>query len=631
VIHAVETDKKQNFRCMSLYEQRTMILEQSLAEDGCRMTPCDMRLLFPTVKDKLPRLKQCIDMLLEGETVAKKSWADFLRHSMALDEKGCASSRAWVPVHCKTSVEHYASTMASFAFFCQKIDSCSYPITMSIPDFFFKVLCEVKTGLTHEFVARRFMNYSYICMGRGYRSKQPMFVSQEAVALLYALKVAYLIFCSKMPDKSSSVESSVAMAKRLLNQASESETTFKAIKRIKNQAKSCIASWSTTPITWVQGPEIYASLTVETGKGKYGVSHGDLAVVFSNFMLEVSKTFSNLEIPTLSDDQFFRLKDVSTQFPNEGLASLNCHLFPSHVQELLLKTILQRDRLPEFLTACASLGLNLLCAIHLAGGPGARAAEECFFTIRNTASCMRHIRILGSTMVVIPDYCKQRKMSYKQPTIVVKFLPQGLSIALARYIIFVKELEARVVTHVMKSSEYGETTRTFFCTTFGQTHDPENFSTLLSGKFGQQGLNLNLHDLRHVLEAFARKIPKTSTTPSTLLRTANHSVSSSSSYGRSNEHADFVDADICEEDQTMCDIWNYKVLKQAHTAVVSEPSLQSSPKTMVKKRQKLIDEPTSCQEILAPLTLFSPPPILSLQKHEASSTDAVLLLRPMQV
>ena len=352
VTHAVEIAKKQNFRCMSLYEQRTMILEQSLSEDGCQMTPSDMHLMFPPIKDKLPRHKECIEMLLEGEMVAKKSWSDFLRHSMALDEKGCASSRAWIPVHCKTSVEHYASTMAAFAFFCHKKDSCSYPVSMSIPDIFFKVLCEVKTGLTHEFVAKRFMNFSYICMGRGYRSKQPTFVSQEAVALLYAFKVAYLIFCSKLPDNSSSVDSSVAMAKRLLNQSSDSETTFKAIKRIKNQAKSCIASWSTTPITWVQGPDLYASLTVETGKGKYAVSHCDLAVVFSKLMLETSKAFSILEIPTLSEDQFLRLQDVSTQCPNEGLASLNCHLFQSSVKELLFENILQREKLPELLTAC---------------------------------------------------------------------------------------------------------------------------------------------------------------------------------------------------------------------------------------------------------------------------------------
>ena len=340
-------------------------------------------------------------------------------------------------------------------------------------------------------------------------------------------------------------------------------------------------------------------------------------------MLAISQIFTKLAIPNLSEDDFLSLKDVSTQFPNEGLASLNCHLFKLQTQELLFQNILLGDKLSEFLTSCTSLGLNLLCAMHLAGGPGARAAEECFFTVRNTPSCIRHVRKLGSSMVVIPDYCKQRKMTYKQPNIVVKHLPTGLGVEIARYIIFVKELEAKVVTHVTKSAVHGETTRTFFCTTFSQTHDPEKFPSLLSGKFKGQGLDLNLHDLRHVLEAFARKIPKTLTTASTLLRTANHSVLSSSSYGRSDEHADFVDADICEEDQSMCELWNFKVLKQTHTERLSKASLPSSPKTLARKSQKLSDsdEQNSCQDRPVPLALCLPPPTLSLHKQQPPSVE----------
>ena len=164
----------QDFRCRSLHEQRSMILEQSLGEDEGKTSLNDMRLLFPALKDK-SQLKLCIDMLLEGETLGKKPWSDFLRHSMALDEKGCASSRAWVPVHCKTTVEHYSSTLASFAFVCSRVDPYAYPASMSMPDLFLKVLCETESGITHQFMARKFLNFSYICMGRGTRSRQPTF------------------------------------------------------------------------------------------------------------------------------------------------------------------------------------------------------------------------------------------------------------------------------------------------------------------------------------------------------------------------------------------------------------------------------------------------------------------------
>ena len=145
--------------------------------------------------------------------------------------------------------------------------------------------------------------------------------------------------------------------------------------------------------------------------------------------------------------------------------------------------------------------------------------------------------------------------------LVVKFLTQALGLYIARYIIFVKEMEARVVAHLTKNSLYAEVTRTFFCTTFGKNYDPAKFPSLLADIFDNAGLELNLHDTRHVLEAYARKLPKCLKASSTLLKTANHSALTSSSYGRSNEDAELVDADICEEDQNMCELWNSEILK----------------------------------------------------------------------
>jgi superfamily II DNA or RNA helicase len=80
----------------------------------------------------------------------------------------------------------------------------------------------------------------------------------------------------------------------------------------------------------------------------------------------------------------------------------------------------------------------------------------------------------------------------------------------------------------------------------------------------------------------------------------------------------------------MCEIWNFKVLNQAHTVKVKEPSLQPSPTTMARKKQKLIDEPKSCQDTLVPLTLFSSPPLLSVHQKQEPSIDTVVVLRPMQ-
>ena len=552
-------DVSTNFRCRSLFEQRSLILEETMAENETKITQSEMLSFYPAPKNH-SFVKECIEMLLEGERLSRHSWVDFLRHQMALDEKGSASSRAWVPVHTFSSIQHYASTMAAFAFFCQSVDPIEFPKTIKMCDLFFKALTEPKKLLKYQFIARRFMNFSYLSMGRGVRSKQPVFVTQEAVALLYAFKVAYLIFATKLPNVQASVENAVSIAQRFLNQASDAETSFKSIKRIKNQAKSCIAAWSTSPITWVRGTE-YSSLMVDTGKGKYTVSHFLLMKTYLKLIADSSAKFDLLKIPNLSQEEFLLLRDPTSICPNEGLASFNVSLFPLPAQNALFDNIILQDKLPEFLTECSILGLTLMCAMHITGGPGARAAEECFFTVKNTSSCTRHIKMLGSVMVVVCDYCKQRKMTYKQPMLVVKFLTQALGVYIARYVIFVKEMEARVVAHLTKNSLDAEVTRTFFCTTFGKNYDPAKFPSLLADIFDNAGLELNLHDFRHVLEAFARKLPKSLKTSLTLLKTANHSASTSSSYGRSDEDAEFIDADICEEDQNMCELWNSEILK----------------------------------------------------------------------
>ena len=49
------------------------------------------------------------------------------------------------------------------------------------------------------------------------------------------------------------------------------------------------------------------------------------------------------------------------------------------------------------------------------------------------------------------------------------------------------------LSEISKSDVDAETTRIFFCTTFGKTWNPEKFPILMSEHFVKHGLNLNLH------------------------------------------------------------------------------------------------------------------------------------------
>ena len=132
-----------NFRCRSLFEQRSMILEQTMAEDELTLSAAQMYALFPPPKDNA-NIQGCTAMLLQGEKNSRNSWADFLRHSMALDEKGCASSRAWVPVHTTTTVNHYAATMAAFAFFATNYQHLNIHFQCQCQIFFSKLFASPK-------------------------------------------------------------------------------------------------------------------------------------------------------------------------------------------------------------------------------------------------------------------------------------------------------------------------------------------------------------------------------------------------------------------------------------------------------------------------------------------------------
>ena len=105
-----------NFCCRSLFEQRSLILEETMAENEMKITQSEMLSFYSAPKNH-SFVKECIEMLLEGERLSRHSWVDFLRHQMALDEKGSASSRAWVLVHTFSTIQHYASTISAFAFF----------------------------------------------------------------------------------------------------------------------------------------------------------------------------------------------------------------------------------------------------------------------------------------------------------------------------------------------------------------------------------------------------------------------------------------------------------------------------------------------------------------------------------
>jgi hypothetical protein len=130
-------------------------------------------------------------------------------------------------------------------------------------------------------------------------------------------------------------------------------------------------------------------------------------------------------------------------------------------------------------------------------------------------------------------------------SIVIKFLPCDFAPVLASIILKVKPVEAHFAKLLYNSCR--QTTLAYLVTVQGSPLKPETMSALLSDTFREYGFDINIHDLRHALDAFAHKLGKSDAGWDPILATlANHSLQTSAGYGRDQNAFPEIPADISE-------------------------------------------------------------------------------------
>jgi|LauGreDrversion4_2_1035121.scaffolds.fasta_scaffold16201_3 hypothetical protein len=163
-------------------------------------------------------------------------------------------------------------------------------------------------------------------------------------------------------------------------------------------------------------------------------------------------------------------------------------------------------------------------------------------------------------------YKKQRAYT-KSHEIIVKFLPIPLAVMVANIVLRVKPVEAEFAQ--MECNADAMITRSTMYTVNGVPIEPLKMASILSDTFEEFGLNINIADLRHVLEAFSHRFPEPDTAWNAMYAVqANHSIGTSARYGRDENCFVGIPADICQANCDACNNWN--------TVVLHSPSILST-------------------------------------------------------
>ena len=112
----------------------------------------------------------------------------------------------------------------------------------------------------------------------------------------------------------------------------------------------------------------------------------------------------------------------------------------------------------------------------------------------------------------------------------------------------------------------------------GTAVDPTKMAQHLSQTFEEFGFTIKISALRHALEAFAHKFPRRGTGwNSSLVEQANHSMETSSRYGRDEDSFIGIPTDLSEANYFACNDWN--------TVILGSPSIMSD-----ESRSTLFDQ-----------------------------------------
>jgi hypothetical protein len=572
-----------NFRTQSLFAQRSLFGKNVPSLDSTTMLT-----YFPPINEKgliVDIRKEVKEFMTWIEEQCCQEWSCDLRNRMA--------GHGFKPIQ-SGSQPKYISVIAAFCFFCRHCQWVRKPSNLSVGNIMWAALSEAKSEIRMMYMVEKFFFYSYHCMGRGRSSRDLPFLASECAYLKYGLRGGFLHYCLKILNNTD--VSGVQEASRHFSDPG----AFVQLCSLKNIATSCMPVSNHQHISWNQDAN-FSSLTVLS----VGVvlSHHTIRIAFARVLEFVQAILDTYEVPGLSLQRFKTIKDSPTStHAGEGLVVFNPDLMQGHQEWLAVKVQMDDSQKRHFLNDSYACANHLVVGLHLSAGPGFRGTEDASITLVNSfTQAPRNIRATGMgnqlQICIIPEYCKQRPLSMGRPQLVAKFLPVRLAVLLIRYMLCMKKLEGLISCETKNCA-------TFLVTNCGHPVKAETYNQVLNGVFRSVGIGVDLAQLRHGLEGFARHLPEVETDSAGLKRNrlmANHSASSSAGYSRDDFTVAQIDADILQQDEENSHVWNTVILNSSNRLSDVDGSDECLTVTKISMEQGAAQQGSSKLQSLLPL------------------------------
>ena len=574
-----------NFRTQSLFAQRSLFGKNVPSLDSTTMLT-----YFPPINEKgliVDIRKEVKEFMTWIEEQCCQEWSCDLRNRMA--------GHGFKPIQ-SGSQPKYISVIAAFCFFCRHCQWVGKPSNLSVGNIMWAALSEAKSEIRMMYMVEKFFFYSYHCMGRGRSSRDLPFLASECAYLKYGLRGGFLHYCLKILNNTD--VSGVQEASRHFSDPG----AFVQLCSLKNIATSCMPVSNHQHISWNQDAN-FSSLTVLS----VGVvlSHHTIRIAFARVLEFVQAILDTYEVPGLSLQRFKTIKDSPTStHAGEGLVVFNPDLMQGHQEWLAVKGQMDDSQKRHFLNDSYACANHLVVGLHLSAGPGFRGTEDASITLVNSfTQAPRNIRATGMgnqlQICIIPEYCKQRPLSMGRPQLVAKFLPVRLAVLLIRYMLCMKKLEGLISCETKNCA-------TFLVTNCGHPVKAETYNQVLNGVFRSVGIGVDLAQLRHGLEGFARHLPKVETDDFSvglkrIRLMANHSASSSAGYSRDDFTVAQIDADILQQDEDNSHVWNTVILNSSNRLSDVDGSDECLTVTKISMEQGAAQQGSSKLQSLLPL------------------------------
>lgn len=485
---------------------------------------------------------------------------------------------------CKTSEGDYAKTLARLIFFIvQKQPVMSKRVSDSldaghspshiermtaIQDLLFEALCEGGNG--HGFLLELFIELYYAVAPNGPINRSAEFVQHAAVHIIYAMRGLFLLKCAENVIQGFDAGLQERWSMLYLNE--QKDNAFSSVQSLKRVAAFNIEEFD-CKIVWLD----QEALEVQTTRGNVPISMSDLRSMYDGFIRRIEVLMCKMKIPVMSKEELAAAVDVKSSIQGEGIMSMNRVLLSSRLNPASAANggAVSDEFKKDFCTQSYELGKLLTLALYLSGGPAARMTEISNWRVSNSSeSSMRNVRFLRNLIGVVNSYSKAESYGGAQADgNIVCFADLKLSALVMTYLIHVKRLEHEYVG-IYGGTQEQMNSLMHFLVNKGKMVNGVTLGKIFRHEFLGHGLDVSIADMRHVLEAFARKIGclLVESQPNPLLRMANHSdCVSNARYGRSSHDLPGVPADRMDQCFKYCTHWNRVILNSE----MSEHSLLS--------------------------------------------------------